>query len=332
VPPEPRPGRQRLYRIIGLLVIALFAGLAAYEVDLGQVGASLAGAHPGWLALSALANVLSLAFHARRWGAVVAPPGGRVRFHDSFAAMVAGFAVGLVLPARAGDLVRAHLLARRTRLSTAETLASAALDYVIGAATLVPLLAALALVTPLPSWARDALLVFAAVAGAGAAAVFLLRPPRGARAGRGALGIIARLRAGLSAAHDPGALAASVGWGLLGWGAELLIAVLALLAVGLPPSLIAAGLAVVATTAANVIALSPGNAGPFELSVVLALAGLGVAREPALAFALLYHLVHLLPVGVLGGIALLREARRPGAAGDSRGPGTAVEEGTSTQP
>jgi len=329
VPPESRPGRRRLYRIAGILVIALFAGLAARNVDLREVGRSVAHARPGWLVLAALANVLSLAVHARRWGSLVAPPGGHVRFRDSFAAVVAGFAVGVVLPARAGDLVRAHLLARRTRLSTAETLASAGLDYVVGAATLVPLLALLAVVTPLPGWARDALLGFAAIAGAGAAAVFFLRPSRRARPERGAHGMVARLRAGLSAAHDPAALAASVGWGLLGWGAELLIALFALPAVGLPASLGAAGLAVIATTAANMIALSPGNTGPFELSVVLALSGLGVPREPALAYALLFHLVHLVPVGVLRGIVLLREARPAAPGGDSRGDGTAVEEETS---
>jgi glycosyltransferase AglD len=36
---------------------------------------------------------------------------------------------------------------------------------------------------------------------------------------------------------------------------------------------------------------------------------------PALAFALLYHLVHLVPVSIVGGAVLWREARREEPAG-----------------
>jgi hypothetical protein len=83
--------------------------------------------------------------------------------------------------------------------------------------------------------------------------------------------------------------------------------------VGVPPTLPLAALAVVATAAANAIAVSPGNAGPFELAAMLPLAGLGVAREPALAFALLLHVAHLAPTAALGVWVLVREARAPRA-------------------
>ena len=123
-----------------------------------------------------------------------------------------------------------------------------------------------------------------------------------------------RLRSGLAAAHEPRAIAASVAWGLCGWSAELLIALFALAALALPAEFPVAALAVVATTAANVVVVSPGNAGPFELAAVLALTGVGVDRAPALAFALLYHLVHLVPVGILGAWVALREAAARRAA------------------
>jgi hypothetical protein len=75
------------------------------------------------------------------------------------------------------------------------------------------------------------------------------------------------------------------------------------------PTVALASLVVVATAAANAIAVSPGNAGPFELAAMLPLASLGVAAEPALAFALLLHVVHLGPAAALGGVALVRAAR-----------------------
>ncbi len=125
----------------------------------------------------------------------------------------------------------------------------------------------------------------------------------------GAGRLVTRRRAGLAASGDPGALLASFAWGLAGWGAEVLIAHLALLALGMPAGIVLSALAVLAATAAGVVAVSPGGAGPFELLIVLALAGVGVGREDALAFALLYHLVHLGPVAVIGTTALARELR-----------------------
>ncbi len=307
--PEARPGRRAL-RLLGLGLVVVLAVVAARHLDLRAVGAVIAAASPGLLLLAAAANLLSLAAHTRRWMAVVRTPGTRLRFRDAFAAVVGGFAVGVVIPARAGDVVRAVLLARHARLPVASVLAAAVLDYVVGAAALVPLLALLALATPLPPWAVKALLIFAAIAVAGGAVALLLRPPRGRQIAHHGAGLVARLRGGLAAAHEPGAIAMAFGWALCGWGAEVLIALFVLAAVGLPATVPAAALAVIASTAANVVAVSPGNTGPFEVAVVLALIGLGAQREPALAFALLYHLVHLVPVGLMGGAVLLREARQ----------------------
>ncbi len=326
-PPTNRRRRTAL-RLLGVAVIVAFAALAARHVNVRGVLVVLARASPLLVVLACGANVLSLAAHSKRWACVVQPPGARLRFRDAFAAVTAGFAAGVVLPARAGDVLRAALLARRARLSTASLLAAAALDYVVGSAALVPLLALLAVVTPLPAWARTALLAFVAVAVAGLVAAFVLRPshrttvaaapPKGERH---RLALVARLRAGLSATHDPGALGRSFAWAIAGWIAEVLIALLALAALGLPATLASAGLAVVASTAANIVAISPGNTGPFELAVVVALAGLGVDREPAVAFALLYHIVHLAPVTLIGGTLLLVEARRDEALGEDALPG-----------
>jgi glycosyltransferase AglD len=300
VPPEESTGHRRALRLLGLAVVAAFALFAASHVDLRRVGASLATANP-WLLL-----------HAFRWAAVVRPKGVRVRAADVFAAMTAGFAVGIAVPARAGDLVRSHLLARRAGLRRSFVLASAGVDYLVGTASLVPLVALLALATPLPGWARDALLVLSVASGAGVIALFVLRPRRDVAAdAHGLAGLVQRLRAGLSVAHEPWALARSLGWSVLGWGAELAVAWLTLAAVGIPPTLALAALATLATAAANAIAVSPGNAGPFELAAMIPLAGLGIAREPALAFAILFHLAHLVPIAAIGGWVLVREAGAP---------------------
>lgn len=311
VPPDLPAGRRRLLRLGGLAVAAAFAILALQRVDAGELWAALVSANPWFLLLAGASNVLSQWTRAARWAAVVRPPGVELRARDAFAPLVAGYAVAIVVPARAGDMVRSHMLARRTGLSTASVFAAALLDYIVGTVTLVPLLAALALAVPLPPWARQALLAFAAVGLGGFAAIWLLGPPpnHDPLAHHGARGLLSRLRGGFGAAHEPRAVAASLGWGLVGWGTELLVALFALAALGLPATLAVGGLLVAATTAANVISISPGNAGPFEVAAVLVLAGLGVDAERALAFALLYHACHLVPTGLIGAGVLLGAAR-----------------------
>lgn len=319
VPPDLPAGRRRLLRTAGLALVCGFAAVALQRVDGRELLAAMASADPMLLLAAGASSLLSQWTRAARWAAVVRPPGVTLRARHAFPPLAAGYAVAVVVPARAGDLVRSHLLARRTGLPTASVLAAAFLDYVVGTATLVPLLAALALATPLPGWARHALLVFAALGAVGFAATWLLRPPEDhdPSAHRGLRGLFARLRAGLDAAHEPKAIAAALAWGAVGWGTELLVALFALAAMGLPATLAVGGLLVVATTAANVLSLSPGNAGAFEVAAVLVLTGLGVGAERALAFALLYHACHLAPTGLAGaGVLVLtaRSARRAGAA------------------
>ena len=44
----------------------------------------------------------------------------------------------------------------------------------------------------------------------------------------------------------------------------------------------------------------PGNFGTIEVGATLALVALGVAKEQALAFGIVYHLLQVVPVGALG--------------------------------
>jgi peptidoglycan/xylan/chitin deacetylase (PgdA/CDA1 family)/uncharacterized membrane protein YbhN (UPF0104 family) len=299
----PRGSGARRLRLAALVGVVALAAWALAHVDLRAVGASLAGASPGLLALAALANLGSLATHAGRWRTVVLVPGGRVRYRDTFVAILCGFAAGLVLPGRGGDLVRSHLLARRAGASTAAVVAAAALDYIVGIVSFVVALGAVGAASPLPGWGVRALVACAGLAGAALAAAWLLRPRRDAPE---PAGLVARLRAGLAALHDVRALAAGIGWGLAGWVAEGMIALATLAALGLPATPTLAALVVLAASAAAAVGVSPGNAGTFELATAVVLAGAGVPSGEAVAFALAFHAVHVVPVAILGGTLLLR--------------------------
>jgi uncharacterized membrane protein YbhN (UPF0104 family) len=155
--------------------------------------------------------------------------------------------------------------------------------------------------------------LLAAACAAAALAALLAR--REARAHGGWLARSgARVRVGLAAGGDPLVVAAALGAALAGWAAEVLVALLCLPAFDLPAAFTPAALAV-ATTLSAAVSVSPGNAGVFELATVVTLEALGVDRERALAYALGFHLVHVLPIALLG----LTFAARTGAHAFAKG-------------
>jgi len=303
----------RALRWAGIAALAIFAFLAARKLDPVEIRRSFAEAHPGFLLAAAAANLLALVMQSGRWLAIVHPIEPRAKARDAFFTLVAGYAIGLVVPARASDLARAHLMARRSGASMATLTATAVVDHLLGSVALFGALGLLAAASSLPLWLRSAGTVAFAAAGGALLALWLLRPRGSAPVARtGIAGFVARLRQGLVAVGRPRALALSWCFALGGWAAEVLIAYLCLRAFGLPAGIEPSLLVVLATTLSAAASVSPGNAGAFEIACVLALSGLGVAREPALAFGIGYHAVHLIPVGLLGGGWLLAHGYKGG--------------------
>jgi len=321
-PPRAARGGRAL-RAVVLAGLAVSAAHAAGSLDLAAARRALAAARPGPLLAAGVANLAALAAQALRWHALVraGTPGARLR--DTARALVGGFAIGLVAPARAGDVARVHLHARASGAPAGRLAATVALDHLLGAATLLAALAAVGAFVPLPPWARAGAGLTAAVAGAGGLAAWLAASGRGGEGGEGGpaaswLGrLVATVRAGLSV--GPRALALAFAAGLAGWALESAVAAAALAAFDLPVTALSASVAVLATTFASAAAVLPANAGGFELSAAISLGALGIPAEQALVFALGYHAAHLVPVAIAG--LLCVRAPRAAPARASRPPG-----------
>jgi uncharacterized protein (TIRG00374 family) len=119
------------------------------------------------------------------------------------------------------------------------------------------------------------------------------------------------VRNGFLASRDPRALAVSVGASFVAWGLEINVASFSLRAVGLHLHLTAAILVLVAVNLALAIPFAPpGNIGTLELGAILALHEFGVPKEQALAFAICYHLLQVVPICILGFIFVTRDVSR----------------------
>jgi len=302
------------------LVLAVGGWFVTRYVDVDAIVATAAAADPALLAVAVVAYALSWPIRGRRYGDVLAAMSTRLRTGFLTAAVFASQTANLIVPARAGDGVRAYLLKRKRDVPYPTGVASLAVERafdLVAIATLGALaLGALAAgdrsvdttggVTPLAAAAG-----LAAVAVAlGVATVAFARSDR--RVGpalrdraaetRLARPVDAAVRFGAAVrvvAAQPRRLAAVFGWSLLVWGVDVATAVLVLAAllggfdggvVALPVLLAVCTLAVSAGNLAKVLPLSQGGVGLYEAAFTgLVVGTTAIPVETAIAAAVLDH-------------------------------------------
>lgn len=114
--------RKGWFQFILFFPLTLFLlWLAFRRVDLKSLLSILRETHVGWLLLGFLVSFVSYVVRALRWGVLLEPVGGDIRFGRLFYALMVGYFVNLLLP-RAGEVVRCVELERVGELKTGESL------------------------------------------------------------------------------------------------------------------------------------------------------------------------------------------------------------------
>jgi len=127
-----------------VVVIGLAVGLLAVflrNADLGRVWASVTAARPDFLLLALALTCGTFIVRAERWQYLLAPL-GKTRFSTVFRTTVIGFAASAVLPARAGEVIRPYLLARREGLSATAAFATIIVERILDLVAVLLLMAA----------------------------------------------------------------------------------------------------------------------------------------------------------------------------------------------
>ncbi len=306
--------RRRTLALRAAAVAALVASMAwaFHDVHPAAVWSSMSAAEPGWLTLAAGVNLLVLLFQSARWLALIRPLAPRATLGHAFKSTAVGYAISSVVPARMGELARVEWLGRYTGLSRLAVLGSALLDQLVNAAGLLVGVALLPLFVSVPLWMRQGGWFALALFIVGSALVVALRQgasaPYGAwpeRLSRLPLRMVSsallRVRSGLLACGEPRALSYSLAASLVAWGFEINVAALSLRAAGLHLPIVASIVVLIAVNLALAVPFAPpGNLGTLELGATLALLEFGVPKERALAFALCYHFLQVIPIGIIG--------------------------------
>jgi glycosyltransferase 2 family protein len=306
-----------------LAIIAVVAALWWFirNMHFADLGRALREAKVWPLLVAAVLNFLCLLGKAACWRILLAPHHG-VSVARLFRYTVAAFAASALAPARAGEVLRVWVLKRRDGVPAPETAAVAVAEKLLDGISMLIMVAPLPWLLPgLPSWVAGAIALCAAIAIALFAALVIavrrVTPGGGAPEAPEALdaiggdaapgpGVIRRFIAGMHGLRRPSRVLGSLGVLMLTWIFDLgqVTAVLYAVGIDLP---IAAGLLILfALNLTIMIPSTPAGVGALELGAIAALDLLHVPREPALAFALLYHMLQVIPIIIVGLILELR--------------------------
>lgn len=315
--PPPAPGvlRRSLPYLrpavqIGLAT-ALLAGLL-WRVDLGAVRDDLEGATLWWLPVAFGANLGSDWFRAMRWREFFRPM-KRVDVPFLYATAILGVASNIVLPLRAGEVIRVQVLRKRTGLSLSSIIATLVSEKLMD---IVAFSSFIILGIVLYEEARfmwPLAVVYATVLGVGIyGARWLARRSQederlqSLPEGRIRTWIATELRSfghGLQAFRSGKAMVAIVCLSVAAWLSEAAMywASGEALGIDLPPAVYL--LTVVAATVAVSIPVTQAGLGVFELAITGLMVAFGVSESQAAAFAIFSHVMLAVPYMAAGPLA-----------------------------
>lgn len=317
--------RNWIQAVFGLVLGAGCLALALRGVEFERMRAAWAQVDPGWIAASTATLLLAHALRALRWRLMLAPL-TPARARGLFSALMVGYAANSLLPAHLGEFLRAYVASRRNPgLSASAVFATIVVERIVDVIFLTAVMGLVVLVHPFPDWvvtsgwillgasaALSALLLFGKRQEARAARLLgILARPLPPRARETLVQLPRRFFSGVVPLGTPSRYAAAAALSFAIWigyaamNHACLEAFGLVAAYGLPWT---AGPAVlVFTTLSVVVPSTPGYVGTYHVLCQLALAFFGVPPSEALSFAVVAHLVNIVPVLLLGLICAQRE-------------------------
>ncbi len=314
-------------KYIGWAVSAFFLALIFWRVEWHEFVLSLQQ-----LPLSApiiLALIYLFGFVLRGVRSKILLPG--IGWREGFGGVFIGYAANNVLPARLGEVVRAHVVGKSAGIKRTTTFSSVLVERIFDGSAIVMLLLIGTKSLNLPEWALEVrlggLAIFsAALLGVLIVGVFHRRVSalisRYVRHEKIAAAIIGLSEGVALAVRDVRTFLAVMLSSITIWLVESCMFYYGFHAFGFPHSFSAAMFVMATVNLGVLIPSSPGGLGVFQYFAILALEFLKTAHAPATAYALVIHLAQYLPVTLIGlawlprfGVKTLSEVEAESGAG-----------------
>jgi glycosyltransferase 2 family protein len=325
-------------------VIGLAVGLLAVflrNADFTQVWAAVRSARADFVALSLAVTAFTFVIRAERWKYLLEPL-GPTRFSTVFRTTVIGFAASAVLPARAGEVIRPYLLARREGLSATAAFATILVERVLDLVAVLLLLAAFLLWFDPGVEARDSAvfstiryggLVMAPVALVALLVMFFMagHPDRlhawllraesvlPARVAKAIAKVTQTFAEGFGVVRRPERLVAALAWSIVLW-ISIAAGIWAVsVAFAIPVPFTGAWL-ILAPLVVGVAVPTPGAVGGFHEAYRLAATSFfGADENTAVGAAIVLHAISVGPVTIAGLVFIVQDGLKLGgmARGES---------------
>ena len=299
--------------LVGITISACFLALALRGIDWGVLWQSLQGIRVEYLALSIVFTFAGNFLRAYWWRFMLRPI-KTVGTHDLFAATSIGLMANNLLPARLGEIVRAHMLGRTQSISRTASFATIVYERVVDVFSVLFLLWLTLYWIEGPQWLRtSSIWLFAVNLVLFVAIVLIDRYPS---AFLGVLGrVTALLPDRIRARIDDAARAFATGLASVGRAdtfLPILLTTLAILmcvtlsvhyclvAMDLHLPLAASAFMFVLLALGSMIPSAPAYIGTYQYACVIGLGLFAVGRSEALAFSLVYNAAQFFPITAVG--------------------------------
>ena len=315
----------------GIGIAAIFLIMIVWRLDLDGLADSFSNAKYIYLIPAIGIYFIGLVFRASRWSLLLSPI-TTLRWWRLYAVVVVGYTANNLLPIRLGELARSYYLAKRESISPVTSLATILIERVYDGLTLLLFLALAGLFLPIVDLTQQIgntlripgvvvilstvlpfLIALMGIVFVGfkpsvfqrlIAIILRLLPSRV----RGIIdGVLQRFLDGFQGMHQMPRLMSLFFWSIPIWLAEVAVYCGVGFAFGIEAHFhnlgTFVGVMFVVTAVSNLagaIPLSQGSIGTFEFMVILTLEFLSVSNGLASAYAVVLHLVLLLPVMIAG--------------------------------
>jgi len=299
------------WKIAGFLLSIAIIILLLYFIDFGEAFRAFSQVKPLELFIVFILNFVVILFKSMRWQVLLDP---RPRLVVLYLTNLIGFMANTILPARAGELVRALILGKKENISKTTVIGSAALDRIFEGIGMFILLVIMPLIMETPDWMKKGTLgfiIFFSILLIGLILFMKVNPdtiikyiPLSDKTNTFLKGVLEKLQKGFEAINNIKTSSIATILSLLGWIVQVLMIHFVILSFGIHISPLAALMTLLSVNIAIMIPAAPGSLGTFELAVVLALGFFYIEKSLALSIALTYHFIQLIPVTIAGAISI----------------------------
>ena len=310
------PGKSRWILLFAFLLATLLLYLAMRGVDWAELWHIIQSARLEYLILACLLTSINSLVRSLRWRILLSAERW-LGVLDVFWAMMVGYLGNLLLPARAGEVVRSVALGRRVQLSVSFVLATTLTERILDTGVLVLIgSAVLATLHDAPPSLLNAGKGIAVLSASGLAWVFILpmlerpfqsvldRLPLTSTWKTKLSGLLGQFLMGMNSLRHVGRALSFLALTAIIWMGDAVVAVTIAYALGLALSIPQALLLGVALGLSSAIPSTPGYIGIYQFVAVTILSPFGFTHSQALAYILVFQALSYLIIAFWGLLGL----------------------------